>query len=114
MRRFIVVAALLSLFVSAPAGAGGDPEAGRKKVEQHACQQCHGADGNQTTAPQFPKLAGQHADYLVKALADYRSGARNNPIMKGIADKLSKQDRLDIGAYYATRQGELRTVEDTR
>ena len=59
----------------------GDPEAGKQKAE--ACAACHGKDGNSTT-PTFPRLAGQHEDYLRKTLQDYKSGERKNAIMTGI------------------------------
>ncbi len=51
--------------------------------------------------PDFPKLGGQHRDYLAKALRDYKSGQRKNPIMAGFAQALSKQDIENLAAYYA-------------
>ena len=54
------------------------------------CAACHGADGNAPSAD-FPKLAGQHRDYLAKALRDYKSGQRKNPIMAGFAAALTNE-----------------------
>ncbi|TCO83795.1 cytochrome c553 [Plasticicumulans lactativorans] len=87
----------------------GNPEAGKQKAAQ-VCAACHGADGH-SPAPAFPRIAGQHADYLVKALEDYSSGARNNPIMAGIAKSLSAQDRLDLAAWFAAQPKGLSVVK---
>lgn len=80
----------------------GDPAAGQ--VKSKVCAACHGADGNSASA-EFPRLAGQYEDYLVKALADYKSGARKNPIMAPLAASLSKRDMEDLAAYYAGQRG---------
>ncbi|MCX9156130.1 cytochrome c [Niveibacterium sp. 24ML] len=86
---------------SAAANAG---DAVKGKEKSAACAACHGADGN-SAAPDFPKLAGQHADYLVRALTDYKAGKRKNPIMMGMAAPLSKQDMADLAAYYSAQKG---------
>lgn len=96
-----VAAALALVLAASSAGASGDVAAGREKSAP--CAQCHGADGNSPT-PAFPRLAGQHADYIVKALADYKSGARSNPIMAPFASQLTKQDREDLGAYFSSQE----------
>jgi len=64
------------------------------------CAACHGADGNSGT-PVNPKLAQQHPEYLVKQLQEFKSGKRNNAIMKGFAGALSDEDMRNI-AYWAT------------
>lgn len=51
----------------------------------------------------MPKLGGQHAGYLVKALQAYKSGERSHPSMKGIAAGLSDKDMADLAAYYAAQ-----------
>ena len=79
--------------------ASGSPAKGRAKAA--ACASCHGADGNGGADPVWPRLAGQDADYTAKQLADFKSGARKDPIMAGMAAPLSAQDMKDIGAYYA-------------
>ena len=58
--------------------------AGKEKAAQ-VCAACHGPEGNKPSDPTQPILAGQHYDYLVRALTDYKIGRRNNPIMKGFA-----------------------------
>ncbi len=85
--------------------AAGDHKAGKKKAE--ACAACHGADGNTSLSVEYPRLAGQYASYIEKALADYKSGARKNPIMAGMVANLSEQDRADLAAYFASRPGNL-------
>lgn len=80
----------------------GDAVKGKEKSV--ACGACHGADGN-SQSPSFPKLAGQHQDYMVRALMDYKSGARKNAIMQGQVAALSKEDMADIAAYFASQSG---------
>lgn len=99
--KTILSACCLLLLASLPAYAG-DPAAGQKKSQ--TCVACHGPDGN-STAPDFPKIAGQHEDYLVKALKDYKSGARKNPIMAPMAANLSVRDIDDLAAYYSSQKG---------
>ena len=64
------------------------------------CAACHGADGN-SGSPENPKLAGQHPQYLVKQLQEYKSGKRNNAVMKGMASTLSDDDMKNV-AYWLT------------
>jgi len=101
MRKIILGACCVMLAASVPAFAG-DAEAGKKKSQ--ACVACHGPDGN-SPAPDFPKIAGQHYDYLVKAITAYKSGARKSPIMMPMVEKLSKRDIEDLAAFYSQQQG---------
>jgi cytochrome c553 len=94
---FAVVAAAF-----AGGALAGDPVAGEAKSK--TCAACHGADGNSATAD-FPRIAGQPADYLVKAMRDYKSGARKNPIMAPQMANLSRRDMEDLAAFYARKQG---------
>jgi len=98
--------AMLALALAGPALAGGNPEAGKQKAGQ-VCAACHGADGAKPTAPENPILAGQHYDYLVRALKDYKSGKRENPIMKGFAASLSAQDIEDLAAWFSSQPSGL-------
>jgi cytochrome c553 len=99
MKELILVAITLGL---AGAAHGANPEAGKEK--SRTCAACHGADGNSATGD-FPKLAGQHPDYLVKTLKDYKSGHRKNAIMAPQAANLSVRDMEDLAAYYSHQQG---------
>ena len=78
-----------------------DPNAALPRVKE-VCQACHGMDGNSQIADN-PKLGGQYPDYLAKALRDYQSGLRKNPVMAGFVDKLSKQDIENLAAYYSSQ-----------
>lgn len=78
----------------------GDPEKGREKSQQ--CAACHGGDGNSANTI-WPKLAGQHSDYIVSQLRAFQSGARQNEQMSPMAQGLSEQDMEDIAAFYATQ-----------
>ncbi len=80
--------------------AAGDAEAG--KAKSAVCLACHGADGNSIN-PEWPSLAGQVPEYLVKQLQDFKSGARQNAVMAGMAAPLSEQDMQDLAAYYANQ-----------
>src|SRR3984893_1627894 len=64
------------------------------------CVSCHGQDGV-AIAPMYPSLAGQHQDYLVRALDEYRKGGRKNPVMKGFAASLKDQDIAVIAQYFS-------------
>jgi cytochrome c553 len=78
--------------------AAGDVAAGRQKALM--CQTCHGLDGK-AKIPEAPSLAGQSAVYLIKALNDYRSGARKNDMMSLVAPTLKDKDVEDLAAYYS-------------
>jgi len=101
MNKIILAACSVMLSAAVPAFAG-DPVAGQKKSQ--TCAACHGPDGN-SAAPDFPKIAGQHHDYLVKTLKDYKSGARKNPIMAPMAASLTARDIEDLAAYYSSQKG---------
>ena len=102
--RILLTALLCTVLslVGATAWAAGD--AARGKEKSTVCATCHGVDGN-STIPANPRLAGQHASYLLRALADYKSGARNNPVMAGFVGALSEEDMQDLAAYFASQPG---------
>ncbi len=104
--RFALLAAALAL---AGAAQAADLEAGKKKA-QDVCQACHGMDGLSAASPEYPKLAGQHPDYLAKALRDYKSGARKHPVMGAMAAGLTTKDIADVTAYYAAQGGPLHSA----
>ncbi len=78
-----------------------DAEAGKQKAQ--ACAACHGLDGNSTN-PLYPILAGQTARYLYMQLRDYKRERRQDPLMSPFAANLSKQDMLDLAAYYSSQK----------
>jgi len=104
MRPALLV--LLAFAFAGSAFAGGNLEKGKAKAAE-VCAACHGADGSKPAAPENPILAGQYGDYIVKALTDYKSGKRANPIMKAFADQLSKQDMQDLAAWFSSQHSSL-------
>jgi cytochrome c553 len=103
MKNFIIAAASGTLLLISGQGIAADIEAGKKKAAE-VCAACHGPDGN-SPAPAFPRLAGQHVSYLQKTLTEYKSGARKDPIMAGMAAALSKEDIENVSAYFASQSG---------
>jgi cytochrome c553 len=100
MRR-IPTLLVAGVVLAAGTAHGKDLNAGAEKAKQ-VCAACHGMDGN-SQIPDYPKLGGQHPDYLAKALRDYASGARKNPIMGAMAKPLTRQDIENVAAYYASQ-----------
>jgi cytochrome c553 len=97
--RFLLRAIASSLvLVSLHSFAQGDPEAGEAKAA--ICAACHGADGN-SAVPNWPKLAGQHKQYLVRQTTLIKANARPVPEMMGITPGLTDQDILDIAAFFS-------------
>ena len=91
-----ILAAVAVFATTGLAQAGGDAAAGAAKAKR--CVACHGAKGE--GKGKTPAIAGLPEDVLVKALHDYKSGARKNLMMKMITKKLSDQDMADLAAYY--------------
>lgn len=73
------------------------------------CVACHGANGI-GVAPMYPDLAGQHPDYIVQALKEYRDGERTNPIMAGMAKTLNLRKMWIVADYYASLKPSLKTL----
>ena len=107
MKRSLILAAFAAAALSATSAHAGDAKAGQQKAQP--CAACHG-DGNTSVDPQYPRLAGQYADYLAKALTDYKTGARKNAIMAGFAAALSAEDIEDLAAFYAAQPGDLQDL----
>ena len=98
---FLICAAVIAA-TPVSAHAAGDPAQGQMK--KSICAGCHGIADWRTAYPEVysvPKLGGQHAAYIVKALQAYKSGARNHPTMRAIAGSLTDQDMADLAAYYS-------------
>ena len=102
-----------TLFIALLALAGANAHAGDASVgaqKAKPCTACHGANFDTPISADIPRLAGQHEDYLVRALTDYKSGARKNPVMSGQAAALSKQDIDNIATYISGLSGKLKTI----
>lgn len=102
MKKLLTLALTgLALGITASVWAqGGDVEAG--KTKSATCAACHGADGNSVN-PEWPKLAGQHPEYIIKQLMNFKNDERVNATMAPMAKPLSDQDMADLAAYYASQ-----------
>ena len=86
---------------------GTAPKAGQ------TCIACHGNDGI-GIMPEYPNLAGQHADYIAHSLKAYRAGQRNNAVMGGMAAALTDKDISELAAYYSSQRPGLCATNETR
>lgn len=75
------------------------------------CASCHGPDGN-SPVPAFPKLAGQHADYLLHELKEYKDHHRHSEVMQPVAKELSEEDMAAVAAFLAVQKPSPGTVSD--
>lgn len=102
MKKLMILLVSAGLFAATTvAMAAGSVSKG--KALSGRCVACHGVRGASTN-PDWPSLAGQNAGYIVKQLADYKSGARKNPLMSAQAAGLTKSQMANLGAYYATQK----------
>ncbi len=92
------------LWLAATPVLAGDPARGKEKAA--VCFACHGEQGK-SPSPAFPHIGGQHEEYLLKALTDYKVGRRKNPIMAAQAANLTPSDMADLAAYFASQPGVL-------
>ena len=99
-----VAATLSGAAFAAGAAKAAKPDlaAGEAKATQ-VCAACHAADGSRG-APSFPILQGQHPEYLVKQLTEFKEGKRKNAIMNGMAAPLTPEDMRNIAAFYASKK----------
>ena len=104
MRTLLIVAAALALCGNAYAAGNA---ANGKAISEKVCAACHGVDGAKPVGPENPILAGQYSDYLAKALSDYKSGKRANPVMKAFADPLKKKEIEDLAAWFSSQKSSL-------
>ena len=101
----LLLAAWLALpVVAAESTAPAKPDVAKgQTLSTQVCGACHTADGSRGS-PANPIIAGQHPEYLAKQLSEFKSGKRNNPVMKGFASTLSDSDMRDVAAFYAGKQ----------
>lgn len=107
---------------AAPAGEAPSKQASTDVgalIEKGACASCHGANFSKPIDPSYPKLAGQHADYLFVALKSYARepnevAGRANPIMGGVIKQFSTAELKSMAGYLASLQGELQTVPQSK
>jgi len=102
MKQFIKLVLAISVVMGSANVLAADAAKGKEKSV--ACAACHGADGN-SSSPMFPKIAGQHADYMIHALKAYKSGERKNPMMQATVGALSDEDIINLAAYFSAQEG---------
>lgn len=105
-----MLAALAGLALAAPAWAQADLARG-EKIVMGSCFLCHGENG-ESSSEVFPKLAGQHAQYIVKQLDNFKSGKRKSTAMADMASRLSAEDMAAVGAYFETKASPKEQVKD--
>jgi cytochrome c553 len=98
---------IVAYFAGKPLTADSKPE-GTIPAAAQLCTSCHGANGVGIT-PQYPTLAGQHPDYIVRALEEYKKGGRKNPIMAGMAATVKDEDMAIIADYFSKQRPSLAT-----
>ncbi|RTZ64967.1 MAG: cytochrome c4 [Aquificaceae bacterium] len=114
-RALIITLAGLAITTSATVFAAGD--AAKGKTLTATCTACHGADGNSVN-PDWPKLAGQKEEYIIKQLTDFRSGARVDATMSPMAKSIASDDDIPhIAAYFASQKvkpgtGDVKLVKE--
>jgi len=109
MKNFRLIA--LCIFSSMLANAIAAESIPLEKIQEKAktCAACHGTDGNAASdaQAQYPRLAGQYHDYLAKALHEYQSGERKNPVMAGFATTLTEAEIQGLATYYSKLPGKI-------
>lgn len=101
---FIGALALIVATTSQAAPVVGDAAKGKEKAGQ-ICHACHGLDGNGVPGqPVWPKLAGQHPDYIYKQLNNFKNNERYNVQMSPMAQPLTDEEMRNLAAYYSSQQ----------
>jgi cytochrome c553 len=103
----------IAAFLHSDGGIPNKEVVGTPPPATQTCVACHGADGANPVAPDYPKLASQPADYIVHALKDYKSGKRKNPIMAGIISGVDESE-FEALAHFFSRQQALCTTDQIR
>ena len=98
---------IVAYFAGKPLTPDAKPQ-GAVPAAAQLCTTCHGANGVGITAD-YPTLAGQHPDYIVRALEEYKKGGRKNPIMVGMASQVKDQDMAVIADYFSKQKPSLAT-----
>ena len=114
--RFLLLGALavfahVAIAATAAAPAAKPDLAKGQATSTQVCVACHTADGSRGS-PANPILAGQHPEYLVKQLSEFKAGTRNNAIMKGFASTLSDDDMKNVAAFYASKSAKPGFAKD--
>ncbi len=111
-KNFLLAGTLLALLISTQGRADEKPDLARaEEIVSGRCFLCHGLEG-ESASPVFPRLAGQHADYIAKQLADFKSGKRNSDTMKPQAEELTPAEMKSLGAFFQSKVVGPRQAKD--
>ena len=111
-KNFLLAGTLLALLISTQGRADEKPDLARaEEIVSGRCFLCHGLEG-ESASPVFPRLAGQHADYIAKQLADFKSGKRNSDTMKPQAEELTPAEMKSLGAFFQLKVVGPRQAKD--
>ncbi len=108
MNKYQLMTVLVISLFTTNTLALGDANTGKEKSE--ACATCHGVDGNSHN-PAWPKLAGQHAEYIILQIKNFQKGIRSNALMAPIVEDLSEQDIADLAAYFSAQTAKPATAQ---
>ncbi|OGB50194.1 MAG: cytochrome c, class I [Burkholderiales bacterium RIFOXYD2_FULL_59_8] len=109
IKKALTASALVLVMGSAWAQAD---QARAEKIVSGSCFLCHGESG-ESSSEIFPKLAGQHANYIAKQLENFKSGIRKSTAMADMSSRLSADDMLALGQYFESKPVEPEVVKDT-
>lgn len=107
----LLVAATMGQFATVRAAEPATKADTAEQIVAKVCSACHASDGNSAT-PANPVLAGQHAEYTAKQLANFKSGERKNPVMLGMASMLAPEDMKKLGEYFQQQKTKPRSAKD--
>lgn len=116
MRSISKIAATLLLGCAAPLGfaAGELPQVNLERAAEingGRCMLCHGPEGD-SSSPLYPRLAGQHHQYIAKQLGDFKSGRRKSDTMTGMVQDLTEEEMLALGVFFETKPTKPREARD--
>jgi len=107
-RKILLACALV--WMSGPLWAQAD-QARAEKIVSGSCFLCHGENG-ESSSEIFPKLAGQHANYIAKQLENFKTGKRKSTAMADMSGRLNADDMLALGRYFEAKKSEPESVKD--
>lgn len=111
-KNSLLGAGALVAMLNLPSLAFAAPDLARaEEIIAGRCFLCHGMEG-ESASPVFPRLAGQHSEYITKQLADFKSGKRKSDTMKPQSEELTLAEMKAIGAYFESKQAPVRPIKD--
>ncbi len=113
MRKLgLLMAGWLSIGGALPAFAADKVDLARaEEIVSGRCFLCHGMEG-ESASPVFPRLAGQHSEYIAKQLTEFKSGKRKSDTMKPQADELTPDEMKSLGAFFQSKSAASQPVQD--